>query len=77
MYIHENQHNVSVHHACKCLGVNRSGYYNWFEQMTSPDTVDSFEMELKNEIQRIVLEFMGYGYRRVTRELHRRGYHVN
>jgi transposase InsO family protein len=77
MYIHENQHNVSVHHACKCLGVNRSGYYNWFEEMTSPDIVDSFEMELKDEIQRIVLEFMGYGYRRVTHELHRRGFHVN
>ena len=77
MYIHENRNDVSVHHACKCLDLNRSGYYNWKEQSASASVIDAFEMELKDEIQRIVLEFMGYGYRRVTRELHRRGYQVN
>jgi len=77
MYVHENQNDVSVHHACNCLDLNRSGYYNWKERSASASVIDAFEMELKDEIQRIVLEFMGYGYRRVTHELHRRGYHVN
>jgi transposase InsO family protein len=33
-------------------------------------------MEIRDQIQRIVLEFPGYGYRRVTPELRRRGYVV-
>ena len=31
------------------------------------------DVELRDAIERIVLEFPGYGYRRVTKELHRRG----
>ena len=34
-------------------------------------------MALQDEIEQIVVEFAGYGYRRVTRELHRRGLLVN
>jgi len=77
MYIHDNQNDLSVHNACECLDLSRSGYYNWKRQSISAGEIDPFEMGLKDEIQRIVLDFLGYGYRRVTKELHRRGYLVN
>ena len=35
------------------------------------------EADLRGEIENICLEFTGYGYRRVTRELRDRGCHVN
>ena len=35
------------------------------------------DVELRDRIERIVLEFPGYGYRRVTHELHRQGLRVN
>lgn len=34
-------------------------------------------MDLKNEIQNIAIEFPGYGYGRITIELHFRGFKVN
>ncbi len=34
-------------------------------------------MKLKNEIQAIAIDFPRYGYRRITIELHRRGFEVN
>jgi len=35
------------------------------------------EIALRDEIERIILEFPGYGYWRVTHELHRRDQPVN
>jgi putative transposase len=35
------------------------------------------DADLRDRIEQIVLEFSGYGYRRVTKELHRRSYPVN
>jgi putative transposase len=35
------------------------------------------DIELRDAIERIVLEFPGYGYRRTTKELYRRGWTVN
>jgi len=35
------------------------------------------DADLRDRIERIVLEFPGYGYRRVTRQLHREGLRVN
>jgi transposase InsO family protein len=35
------------------------------------------EMELRDAIQQVALEFPAYGYRRITRELNRRGFAVN
>ena len=62
---------------CSCLGINRSNYYRWKTLSTQPPSVDPDEMRLKNEIQRIALEFPKYGYRRVTFELRRRDFPVN
>lgn len=44
-----------------------------------PKTVehDYRETELQDKIEKIIADFPGYGYRRVTRELLRRGFRVN
>ena len=69
---------ISTIRACCILGVNKSSYYKWDDTQTqSPDQQDPHEMELRNEIQKIAVEFSCYGYRRITRELRRRGYKVN
>ena len=51
-----------------------SFYYRLKRQ--SPEYREA-EVDLRGEIENICLEFTGYGYRRVTRELRDRGCHVN
>ena len=57
--------------ACQLVDVSRSGYVAW--QQAKPEAPDP----LLPEIRRIVTEFHGYGYRRVTAELHREGIEAN
>jgi len=64
----------SVNRMCIALGVSRSGYYNWLSRKDLP-TVDT-DIQLRAEIHKIALEFTGYGYRRVTKELRRRNFDV-
>lgn len=65
---------LSISQSCQALEVSRSGYYKWRIQ---PEMVAYANMDLKNQIQEIALEFPGYGYRRMTAELRYRGYVVN
>jgi len=44
------------------------------DQISAPDNP---KLKIKSEIENIVLDFPGYGYRRVKIELHRRGSKVN
>lgn len=67
---------LSIKMGCSALGVSRSGYCKWIENNKKHDS-DTGEMNLKNEIQNIAIEFQRYGYRRITIELHRRGFKVN
>jgi len=54
--------------------VSRSGFYRFDEEVPSgPDP----DMELRDAIQRIALEWPSYGRPRITRELRRRGWTVN
>ena len=64
---------------CSALGVSRSGYYDWLHRRNASPSADALaeEKEVKGQIHKIVLEFPGYGYRRVTKELRRRDYLVN
>ena len=64
---------LSTRQLCDLLGVSRS----WFYQRPEPSTQLQRDIALRDEIERIVLEFSGYGYRRVTEELHRRNRNVN
>jgi putative transposase len=64
---------ISERELCRLFGVSRSWYY---ERPTSEEKA-ARDLELRDAIERIVLEFPGYGYRRVTKELHRRGWALN
>ena len=71
--VREEHPEMSVERLCELMGVSRSWYY---ERPTPEERVHR-DVELRDAIERIVLEFPGYGYRRVTKELHRRGWTVN
>jgi putative transposase len=58
---------------CALGQVSRAGLYRW-RHAPLPDDAD---LDLRDEIQRIALEFPCYGWRRVTAELRRRGWTVN
>jgi transposase InsO family protein len=58
---------------CRLATVSRAGFYRWRSERSTPDA----DMELRDLIQRIALEFSCYGSRRVTHELRRRGQKVN
>lgn len=57
---------------CAMTGLSRASYYRWRQR-----PVVSRDMELRDEIQRIALEFPSYGYRPMTAELQRRHWAVN
>ena len=64
---------ASVRQMCQMLGVSRSWLYE------KPVCMDPTEgaTSLRDAIERICLAFPGYGYRRVTAQLHRDGWTVN
>ena len=64
---------IPLERLCRLALVSRAGFYRW--QNTS-EAVDP-DLDLRDEIQRIALEFPYYGRPRVTRELHDRGWRVN
>jgi putative transposase len=77
MMIQENlsdKLSLPISRSCQALEVSRSGYYKWRSQ---GGLISSDDMDLKNQIQRLTLEFPGYGYRRITAELQNCGYEVN
>lgn len=61
---------ISIRQQCAVLGVNRSSFY----YAPTPLAEDT---DLANEIHEIWLEIPSYGYRKVTEELHQRGYLIN
>jgi len=63
---------VSVRQVCALLGLSRSWLY-----ARGPRAPQAGTMALRDAIERIVLEFPGYGYRRVTHALRRQGWVVN
>jgi putative transposase len=77
MIISDCLDSVSVNRAAELLDVSRSGFYKGFQRSISPKSNPDLEIRIREEIQNIVIEFPGYGYRRVTIELQNRGYSVN
>jgi putative transposase len=65
---------IPLNRLCELTGVSRAGFYRW--RHADEDRSDS-DMDLRDEIQRIALEWPAYGWRRVTAELRRRGWTVN
>jgi putative transposase len=66
---------ASVSCLCKSLGVCLAEYYRWGSNRGRVD-MDG-DLELREEIQRVALQWSSYGYRRITAELRRRGVGVN
>lgn len=64
---------IPVSNACSSLNVNRSTYYNNLKE----NCINTDNLSIKDSIQTIALEFPKYGYRRITKELHRRGQQIN
>ena len=64
---------LSVRDLCELVGVDRSWYY---QKPTAAEKAQA-DVELRDAIERITLEFPGYGYRRVTKQLHRQGVVAN
>jgi transposase InsO family protein len=63
----------AVNALCQMTGLNRAGFYrSRLPRHTSP-----VEMEIRDEMQKIAVEFPAYGYRRMTAELRNRGFDIN
>jgi putative transposase len=69
----EGHSGISERELCRVFGVSRS----WYRERPGLEEKATQDVDLRDAIERIVLEFSGYGYRRVTKELHRRGWTVN
>ncbi len=68
------QGGLTIERMCMLARVSRAGFYRW---LTAEAPVEE-EMDLRAAIHQVVLEHRGrYGYRRVSRELRRRGMVVN
>jgi len=64
----------SIRQLCKLLSVNRAWYYQRQKLIAQRELA---EAELKAEVEQILLEFSGYGYRRVTKALQQAGRTIN
>lgn len=64
---------LSLQRLCELTKVSRAGFYRWRKAPAEQDQ----HMDLRDEIQRIALEWPSYGRRRITAELRRRGWEVN
>jgi hypothetical protein len=56
------------------VGISRASYYH---SPTKEDLQIKRDMELREKIEKIHLEFPGYGYRRIREQLLRDGVKVN
>ena len=64
---------LSLRGLCRLVGVSRSWYY----AHPTPETLAERDLDLRDAIERVTLDFPGYGYRRVTHALQRDGWTVN
>ena len=69
----KTQTRLSVVRMCEVAGFSRAGYYRFLD----PEKPAPADMDLRDEIQKIALEWPSYGSRRIQRELKDRGWEVN
>jgi putative transposase len=67
---------ISIRRLCKLLQVNRAWYYDR-QQGTQEPAKREETVALRDAIEQIIVDFPGYGYRRVTHALQRAGWKVN
>ena len=68
---------IPLQRLCALAQVSRAGFYRWRHAGSPLGTAEDADIDLRDEIQRIALEWPCYGWRRVTAELRRRGWTVN
>jgi putative transposase len=71
--VHEDHPEFSLEQLCHLFEVSQSWYY---EHVGQPEDNEE-ETALHDRIEEIILEFPGYGYRRVTHALRREGKQIN
>jgi transposase InsO family protein len=71
--MHAAHPELSIRRLCALVGAGRTWYYT----RPSPEEIAARDTALRDAIERLVLEFPGYGYRRVTAALQRDGWGVN
>src|SRR5258708_18026835 len=71
--VHEDDPDLSIEQLCHLFEVSRSWYYGYIGHEEDSEE----ETALRDRIEEIILEFPGYGYRRVTHALHRKGKQIN
>jgi len=64
---------LSITRMCEAAGFSRAGYYRFLD----PEKPAPLDMDLRDEMQKIALEWPSYGSRRITQELKARGWEVN
>jgi len=64
---------MSVVQMCEAAGFSRCGYYRFLD----PEKPADLDMDLRDEMQKIALEWPAYGSRRITAELKARKWDVN
>ena len=64
---------MTISTMCQAAAVSRAGFYRYRNEPESKGR----DIELRDQIQKIALEFPGYGRRRIQAELRRRGFQAN
>lgn len=64
---------IPLERLCRLALVSRAGFYRWKDAPAATDA----DLDLRDEIQRIALEFPYYGRPRITAELEKRGWQAN
>jgi transposase InsO family protein len=72
---------MPLERACSLLGLNRGSLYRQTGERRNAPTANERPkgntLSLRAAVERVVLAFPGYGYRRVTKHLQREGWKVN
>jgi putative transposase len=68
---------IPVQRLCVLAQVSRAGFYRWRHAGSPLGTAVDADLDLRDAIQKIALEWPSYGWRRITAELHRRGWKAN
>jgi len=67
---------LAIHRSAQLLDASRCGFYKWMRQQKTDEICSRNDLDVRNEIQKVAVEFPAYGYRRITIELRNRGYLV-
>jgi transposase InsO family protein len=76
MQIDEYSDRLPINRMCELSGASRTAFYSWISSKYVAGK-DLHDIILLEQIKEIVLEFSGYGYRRVTAEIGRRNLQAN